>query len=296
MLGSLNLYLRGKCKSQCKEILIVGTTVTMSIEPQLQGAQGRDKMTYTQNEAGNKRRPEELEVRPPKRVLRSKTLWSAQGIGGEPANRSFNKEHVFGEAGNIKDITIREPHDVRDPKKCTTTYKLISKKLHALVEYNTVEAAEKVVATLNNKQDWRYGLRSKRGAVLKYWNQLDMRRITIQVNNTKIHTMMRMWIMRQKYHVTNGHGHGTQFLSHGKEPSKLPPRSRMPDGTRGFVMGRGWPLADSSALLMDFRNKWWWIASMEKEEKEWRSEAEVVRLAMTDWVEFSGCTSALGRF
>ena len=48
---------------------------------------------------------------------------------------------------------------------------------------------------------------------------------------------------KQKYHGANGHGHGTQYSSHSVEPSKPPPGPRMPDGTRGFTMGRGRPLA-----------------------------------------------------
>lgn len=34
-------------------------------------------------------------------------------------------------------------------------------------------------------------------------------------------------------------GHGTTSSSHPIEPSKPPPGPRMPDGTRGFTMGRG---------------------------------------------------------
>lgn len=37
-------------------------------------------------------------------------------------------------------------------------------------------------------------------------------------------------------------GHGTTSSSHAVEPSKPPPGPRMPDGTRGFTMGRGQPL------------------------------------------------------
>lgn len=76
---------------------------------------------------------------------------------------------------------------------------------------------------------------------------------------------------RQNYHGTTGHGnslklcngyfpsifihllklsffkillgHGTQYSNHGIEPSKPPPGPRMPDGTRGFAMGRGRPSA-----------------------------------------------------
>lgn len=37
-------------------------------------------------------------------------------------------------------------------------------------------------------------------------------------------------------------GHGTTSSCHAVEPSKPPPGPRMPDGTRGFTMGRGRPL------------------------------------------------------
>ncbi|GFY88603.1 RNA-binding protein [Actinidia rufa] len=47
----------------------------------------------------------------------------------------------------------------------------------------------------------------------------------------------------QKYPGTNGLGHGTVLSSHASEPSKPPPGPKMPDGTRGFTMGRGRPLA-----------------------------------------------------
>ncbi|KAG8385296.1 hypothetical protein BUALT_Bualt03G0027200 [Buddleja alternifolia] len=89
-----------------------------------------------------------------------------------------NLRRVFGEAGNIKNITIRDPHDAREQRNCTVAEKLISGRLHALVEYDTVEAAEKAVATLNNEQDWRYGLRvkllkkmNKAGQKKKVWRE-----------------------------------------------------------------------------------------------------------------------------
>ncbi|KAL6500718.1 hypothetical protein OROHE_025515 [Orobanche hederae] len=203
-----------------------------------------------------------------------------------------NLRRVFGEAGNIKNITIRDLHDARDPKKCIAAEKLIIGKLHALVEYDTVEAAEKAVATLNNEQDWRYGLRVKllkklknpgqqkknvpresepeRGSTVQTSEQAanedkhtseqhdgshddeDVDHISKEKND--VHLLKdksghkgrnRGRGRKQKYYSTNGHGHGTQFLGHGMEPSKPPPGPRMPDGTRGFTLGRGRPLATS---------------------------------------------------
>ncbi|KAI3456018.1 hypothetical protein Pfo_012681 [Paulownia fortunei] len=194
-----------------------------------------------------------------------------------------NLRRVFGEAGYIKNITIRDPHDVREPKKYTVAEKLISGKLHALVEYDTVEAAEKAAATLNNEQDWRYGLRvkplkklNKPGQKKKIWRESEPEKgSTVQTSepagNAENHyaseqhddshdeenvdhlsreknghkARNRGRGRRQKYHGTNEHGHGTQFLAHGIEPSKPPPGPRMPDGTRGFTLGRGRPLATS---------------------------------------------------
>ncbi|KAL6546395.1 hypothetical protein OROMI_022116 [Orobanche minor] len=203
-----------------------------------------------------------------------------------------NLRRVFGEAGNIKNITIRDPHDARDPKRCTVAEKLIIGKLHALVEYDTVEAAEKAVSTLNNEQDWRYGLRVKllkkvkkpgqqkknvpresepeRGSTVQTSEQAanevkhtseqhdgshddeDVDHISKEKND--VHLLKdksghkgrnRGRGRKQKYNSTNGHGQGTQFLGHGIEPSKPPPGPRMPDGTRGFTLGRGRTLATS---------------------------------------------------
>nr|GME07763.1 la-related protein 6A [Ipomoea batatas] len=207
-----------------------------------------------------------------------------------------NLRQLFGSAGRIKHISIREPHAERDPKKCTIAEKLLSGKLHALVEFDTVESAEKAVATLNNEQDWRFGLRvkllkkaaNKRGQKKKVWRESDPDRHTCgQASDQAIdeenhhpsehhgdshdeeegdhlsketigehaprerngHTGRNRGRGRRPQkrgtnmpvhgmHPSSGHGHGT-------EPSKPPPGPRMPDGTRGFTMGRGRPLASS---------------------------------------------------
>ncbi|KAJ8549346.1 hypothetical protein K7X08_033053 [Anisodus acutangulus] len=204
-----------------------------------------------------------------------------------------NLRRIFGKAGNVKHITIRDPHTERDPRKCTTAEKLLSGKLHALVEYNTVEAAEKAVAILNNEQDWRFGLRvkllkktnNKPGQSKKGWRDQDSdRNNNIQASDLAVNEENHS----SEHHVdsqdeeegdhlsketigehaqgeksgprvptrnrgrgrrnkrgTNGHGHGTTTSSHAVEPSKPPPGPKMPDGTRGFTMGRGRPLSSS---------------------------------------------------
>ncbi|KAJ4703848.1 La-related protein like [Melia azedarach] len=191
-----------------------------------------------------------------------------------------NIRRIFVTAGNIKNISIRDPHAVDESKKGGKAEYLISSKLHALVEYETVEAAEKAVATLNDEQDWRNGLRVK---LLKRMGMYAQRRqawrgsdseknhsgrtsdpageeehnnlsehhddtadeeegehLSKEKNGQKSRNRGRS--RRQRYRGgTNGMGHGSTSLSHALEPSKPPPGPRMPDGTRGFTMGRGRP-------------------------------------------------------
>ncbi|KAJ8545320.1 hypothetical protein K7X08_017903 [Anisodus acutangulus] len=207
-------------------------------------------------------------------------------VGNLPEDHSVdNLRRIFGQTGNVKHVTIRDPHTERDPTKCTTAEKLLSGKLHALVEYNTVEAAAKAVAILNNEQDWRFGLRvkllkktNKPGQSKKGWRDQDSdRNNNIQAadlavneenhssehlvdsqdeeegdhlskeivgehaqgekNGPRVPTRNRGRGRRNK-RGTNGHGHGTTTSSHAFEPLKPPPGPKMPDGTRGFTMGR----------------------------------------------------------
>lgn len=195
-----------------------------------------------------------------------------------------NIQRIFGEAGNIKNICIRDPHVIIEPKKRTIAEKLLSGKLHVLVEYETVEAAEKAVAMLNDEQDWRYGMRVKllkKRAVKHGQKNKGSRRADSEKNNN-VHASdpagdeenhyssehhddthdeedgdhiskekigykgrNRRRGKGQRYRGTNGQGHGTVSSSHGCEPVKPPPGPRMPDGTKGFTMGRGRPLASN---------------------------------------------------
>ncbi|GMJ14196.1 La related protein 6a [Hibiscus trionum] len=179
-----------------------------------------------------------------------------------------NIKKIFGEVGRIKKISIRDPHAVEMSKKSGRADILISSKLHALVEYETVEAAEKAVATLNNEHDWRNGMHvklldrmgkhgqrkqaCKGSAPEKNSNARAPDQTGNQKNNTSSehHEEIpdderyrnRGRGGRQKNRGTNGLGHGTTSSCHAAEPCKPPPGPRMPDGTRGFTMGRGRPL------------------------------------------------------
>ncbi|TYH48122.1 hypothetical protein ES332_D10G046600v1 [Gossypium tomentosum] len=193
-----------------------------------------------------------------------------------------NIRRIFGEVGNIKNISLRDPHAVEESKKSVRVDLLVSSKLHALVEYETVEAAEKAVATLNDERDWRNGMHVKllkrimgkhaqrrpawRGpdpaeknsnarasdqtgddennASNQHHEGLpddeDGENLSKEKNGHRPRNRGRA--RKPRTRGTNGLGHGTTSSSHAIEPSKPPPGPRMPDGTRGFTMGRGRPL------------------------------------------------------
>ncbi|PRQ29445.1 putative lupus La protein [Rosa chinensis] len=191
-----------------------------------------------------------------------------------------NLKKMFSEAGNIKDICILDPSAIEASAKGGKVEKPISNKLHALVEYDTVEATEKAVAILNNEEDWRNGMRVKLLKQMGKYGQSGQRRQSRrgfdsekssssrtsetgieETHNANEHHngtpdeedggdqvpkektghrgRSRGQSGRQKYRGLNGFGHGTTSSSHPIEPSKPPPGPRMPDGTRGFTMGRG---------------------------------------------------------
>ncbi|CAN6453061.1 unnamed protein product [Victoria cruziana] len=70
-----------------------------------------------------------------------------------------NVQRIFGSFGNVKNISIRQPNSIsRAPAKNTKQVFAVRGKWHAFVEYETVEAAEKAVSTLNDGGNWRTGM------------------------------------------------------------------------------------------------------------------------------------------
>ena len=59
---------------------------------------------------------------------------------------------------NIKICHPQEPSTARAASK-SDTHTLVSNKMHALVEYETSQQAEKAVEKLNDERNWRKGLR-----------------------------------------------------------------------------------------------------------------------------------------
>lgn len=204
-----------------------------------------------------------------------------------PEDRSVgNLQRIFGAVGSIKNISILDPQPIDESKKGGKTEILISNKLHALVEYGNVEAAEKAVSTLSDERDWRNGMRVKLLKRMDKYGQHKKQplRGTDSTKNghsrSSYHTgdeenngsggnhdnmpseedggdnvsndnngrgKGRGRGRRQKYRSSIGQGHGTTSSGQGNEPSKPPPGPKMPDGTRGFTMGRGRPLVSNES-------------------------------------------------
>ncbi|KAG9451176.1 hypothetical protein H6P81_011141 [Aristolochia fimbriata] len=187
-----------------------------------------------------------------------------------------NIQHIFGGVGTIKSISIRHPHGAQESTKANNrAEKAVSVKLHALVEYDTVEAVQKAVGTLNNEKNWRSGMRVEpllkrmgkyglaprvqKGAVstksVEHPATEDMGS-EMQESRSSEHPIEedeqisrnkrgRRRNQGRKVHQQNGLGHGS--ATHGHEAlSKPPPGPKMPDGTRGFTMGRGRPLLNQN--------------------------------------------------
>ncbi|ERN20202.1 la-related protein 6B [Amborella trichopoda] len=212
-----------------------------------------------------------------------------------------NLEKIFSVVGSVKTIRICHPQGAngtassaaRSPKMDM----LVSNKLHAFVEYETVEQAEKAVAELNDERNWRSGLRvrlllrhtaksekpgrAKRAdgngeedeastSELLSEKHVDDQSPSPELSNDSIGDegsheregggRRSRGRGRGKARARGQHpnGWGTTMHSVGTpptssnnnhaltmpppEPKHPPPGPRMPDGTRGFTMGRGKPM------------------------------------------------------
>ncbi|ESW19889.1 hypothetical protein PHAVU_006G164000 [Phaseolus vulgaris] len=197
-----------------------------------------------------------------------------------------NIQRIFHEAGNIKRITINDPCSTSESTKHIKQEMLISNKLHALVEYETIEAAEKAVAMLNNEKDWRNGMQvkllkrmGKYGHKKQAWKGSNSEKnssshVYEQIGDEENHgssehhedtheeedgehlskdkggqrykNQGRTRKLKYRAGAGNGMGHGSSPSTHAAEASKPPPGPRMPDGTRGFAIGRGRPPVPAS--------------------------------------------------
>ncbi|PKU75892.1 la-related protein 6C-like [Dendrobium catenatum] len=185
-------------------------------------------------------------------------------------------EKLFSIVGSVKNIRICHPkeHNSTSPSKIDV---IISNKLHAFVEFEATVQAAKAVEKLNDESNWRKGLRVRsldkcmlrsvtKGKMYDHFDlnsEDDQSPFSQKLESPKIKQISENQNGARKACgrgrgklnglVQNYNGHGilsktpqeAQKIGHGLFENNIKqasPRPRMPDGTRGFTMGRGKPL------------------------------------------------------
>ncbi|KAE9593616.1 putative lupus La protein [Lupinus albus] len=204
-----------------------------------------------------------------------------------------NLMKVFSVVGSVKTIRTCPPQPSNSGTSSASrgakadSMPLYSK-LHAFVEYDSVELAERAVAELNDEGNWRSGLRvrlmlkrtskhapgrAKKGLDVEFNSEEDYTSVPEQQTNEKQiedapfpDTQLHEHVVeehgyekenngpkkgrnrgkgkgRGRGHHLHHHGHHIQHIGtpQPSNNSTPPPGPRMPDGTRGFSMGRGKP-------------------------------------------------------
>lgn len=213
-----------------------------------------------------------------------------------------NLEKIFSVVGSVKNIRICHPQG-SNSSRCKGDF-VISNKIHALVEFESTEIAEKAVEKLNDERNWRKGLRvrlllrrSPKSVLKNRKSEFDgifdddetsphspeesshaqpsnsdpiPENITTEESPTgskkgigrgrgKSRTCPSSPIHSGRGLLTppppqlsnlsiTASGSTTETASAKLTPTKGP---RMPDGTRGFTMGRGKPPSLAAASSLD---------------------------------------------
>ncbi|KAI3702451.1 hypothetical protein L6452_28189 [Arctium lappa] len=191
-----------------------------------------------------------------------------------------NLEKIFSVVKSVKAIRVCHPPEPNSSRS-RGDY-VFSNKLHALVEYETAEMAEKAVDKLNDERNWRKGLRVRLlirrspKSVLKsrksefdellddesdeaydvYEESSQTNVIEVVVDNNAEEGSRKGWGRgrgKSKLRTPTHNGRGvlsqspqTSGSPHSETSSNKqssPKGPRMPDGTRGFTMGRGKPMS-----------------------------------------------------
>lgn len=226
-----------------------------------------------------------------------------------PADHSIESmERLFGSVGNVKMVRICEPEAANGANQASAKFvkadMVVSNKLHALIEYESVEQAERAVSMLTDQRNWRTGLHVRlllrRTFQNKHGHQPPIgskapkvseggdgsggeedavpsasdsvpekieeeshaiERSDELVGNDNVHFEKDGSSKRgrgrgrgrsrgRQFHPNGGRSHpvGTppQASSLPNAETKPPPGPRMPDGTRGFTIGRGKALSINS--------------------------------------------------
>nr|GMD11111.1 la-related protein 6C [Ipomoea batatas] len=210
-----------------------------------------------------------------KEELQSRTV-VAENLPDDHSHHNIEK--IFNVVGSVKTIRVCHPQDSNS--SASKGEHFISNKLHALIEFESPEIAEKAVERLNDEKNWRKGLRVKMllrrspKSVLKnrksdfdgYLDDDELAEDTSQpiqpepandTNNIAEESSTaskkgwgkgRVKLRQQQSLSYSARGllsaspqSNCHIQSEGpaKPIVKVP---RMPDGTRGFTMGRGKPL------------------------------------------------------
>ncbi|KAB5541365.1 hypothetical protein DKX38_014339 [Salix brachista] len=192
-----------------------------------------------------------------------------------------NVQKIFSVVGSVKTIRICHPQESTSSGAKNDFF--VTNKLHALVELETREMAEKAAEKLNDLRNWRKGLRVRlllrcspksvlprgRRSEFDIWEEVDSPLYESTADTFKPNTSESVIESQaegspgasKKAWAAKGHGKGKgrgqincsrgllapvkcgsapQCEASAKNASKGP---RMPDGTRGFTVGRGKPLA-----------------------------------------------------
>ncbi|XP_062023265.1 la-related protein 6C isoform X1 [Rosa rugosa] len=196
-----------------------------------------------------------------------------------------NLEKIFSVVGSVKTIRICHPHESNSSRSKGDF--IISNKLHALVEYETTDIADKAVDKLSDERNWRKGLRvrtlvrrSPKSVLKNRKSEFDILEdddtphyesaedssqpshidLVIDSMNAEENSMgsKKGWAWgrgKARGRGASQSGRGLiapspqsgcaiQCEASAKPNTKGP---RMPDGTRGFTMGRGKPLRTTSS-------------------------------------------------
>ncbi|XP_076896355.1 la-related protein 6C-like [Bidens hawaiensis] len=212
-----------------------------------------------------------------KEELQSRTV-VAENLPEEHSHQ--NLEKIFSVVRSVKAIRICHPQEPNSSRS-RGDY-VFSNKLHALVEYETSDMAEKAVEKLNDERNWRKGLRvrlllrrSPKSVLKSRKSEFDglldddideaydlseeyspTNVIELATDNNAEEGSKKGWARgRGKSKIRTSSHNGRGVLSQSPQSSgsahsestaspKLSPKGpRMPDGTRGFTMGRGKPMS-----------------------------------------------------
>ncbi|KAL3651791.1 hypothetical protein CASFOL_004793 [Castilleja foliolosa] len=191
-----------------------------------------------------------------------------------PDDHSHQKiEKMFNVVGSIKSIRICQPQE-HNSSRSNKADIVVSHKLHALVEYENSETAERAAEKLNDEGNWRKGMRVRLMLKRSPKSVMKSRKSDFDAlidddgsnhhvsedaswhntseaesddNSSKKSWSRNRGKPKHRPQLQSSRSlPASAFHSTGYCPGQPMKGPRMPDGTRGFTMGRGKPLVVSS--------------------------------------------------